>query len=691
MTTTTAASLSDLRSLSTSSGSRRRWGPWPLGVAVLALAAAALSVWGVWAGSRSEYYASIALSMSQNWHNFFFGSFDPAGTVTLDKIPGSFWIPALFIKVMGFSTFSVILPNALASVAATLLLAFTAKRVAGPFAGLVAGSVLATTPILVAVSRSNQPETFFVLGLALTAWAAVRAVQQNSFRWLLLAGLFVAVSFQTYMLEAWAIWPALAAAYLCTPQPWLRKLWHTAVAGVVSLGASLLWIVAVAMIPASDRPYVGSTLHNDPWEMVFGYNGLGRFGESTADSTAYNSFTPPFSGSAGVFRLFNSQLAGQIAWLLPASVLAVVVLFILGRRAGWKPALPVFLGTWILTFFVMFSAVAGMHQFYTAALGVPIALTIGLAVGLARSKRVAWPLHSLLGVAVVTAIGIALVYGGYSIPVALVQAVLALGAVAALLWEKRRGSILRFWTAALVLGGLLLTPAVWSAVTLAHPNSINPVAGGVDYMGGGIGGGRGSFQGGPGAGGQNGFPGTPPGTSGSGNGTGFQGGPGGFPGSQQGISGGTSGTVPGSGTGRQFPGAGGTGGAGSMEGTASAALISYLEANKGTAQYLVATFGAQEAAGIITGSGGQSVLPVGGFSGNDPVPTVEQFKALVSSGALKYVLLSGSGMGGGMGGGQQSSGTSSEIRSWVQENCTAVTASGVSGLYACTASGASTN
>lgn len=638
-----------------------RWGPWPLGLLVLGVGAAALTVWGLWSGERSEYYASIALSMSQNWHNFLFGAFDPSGTVTLDKIPGSFWIPALFVRFLGFSTLSVVLPNALAAVAATLLVAVTAKRVAGTMAGLVAGAVVATTPILVAVSRSNQPETFFVLGLALTAWAAVRALEQRSLGWLLLAGAFVAVSFQTYMLEAWAVWPALAAAYLCTAQPWWRKLWHTALAGVASLALSLVWIVAVALIPATDRPYVGSTLHNDPWEMVFGYNGLGRFGASTADASAYNSFTPPFSGSASVFRLFNEQLAGQIGWLVPVAVLAVVVLAVL----RFRPAVTVFLGAWILTFAAMFSAVAGMHQFYTAALAVPMGLAVGLAIGVARQRRIVWAQLTLLGAAMVTAVAISLVYGGYSVAVAAVQVLLGLGAMALILWEARRGRSFRVWTAVLLLGGLILTPAAWSVVTIAHPSSTNPVAGGVSGMSrsgmGGPGGAAARFggnrqglgQGQPGA-----MPGIPP--------SGFQG---------RGLNGAPGGTG--------FP----QGAAGGREGTASTALLDYLRANRGDTDYLVATFGAQEAASLITGSGGEPVLPIGGFSGNDPAPTLQKFTALVSSGALKYVLLGNGGRAGGFGGGfggAATTTTASEIRAWVESNCTAVSADGVSGLYQCT-------
>lgn len=672
------------------------WNAWRTGLLILALCAIGLTTWGVWSGSRSDYYASIALSMSQNWSNFFFGSFDPAGTVTLDKIPGSFWIPALFVKVFGFSTLTVILPNALTAVGATLLVAITAKRLVNPTAGILAGAAVAVTPILVAVSRSNQPETFFVLGLALTAWAAAKALQRGSFRWLMVAGVCVAASFQTYMLEAWAVLPALTLAYLFTRQAFLRKLWQAAVAAIVSVALSLFWIVIVSLVPASSRPYIGSTLHNSAWEMVFGYNGLGRFGSSGTDSDAYNSFTPPFSGSASVFRLFNEQLAGQIAWLIPAAILGIVILAVL----RWNRALTVFLCVWLVTFFVMFSAVAGMHQFYTAALSVPMALTVGLAFGVARQRGVSWPQISVLGVAALTALGIAFVHRGYSIPVAIVQIVLAAAAIGLIIWERRRGGLIRIWTTLLVLGGLLLTPAVWSGVTLAHPSDMNPVAGGVAEMGG-----SGGAGGGPG--GQGGMGGTRGGMANR------QGGRGGAPDGTGNGQGGLGGVQDGSGS--MQNGTGGMSGTGGGQGGASTQALSYLEKNKGNAKYLVAVFGAQSAANLIIESGGQSVLPIGGWSGSDPVPTLDQFTRMVASGQLKYVLLSegrdglsasgggdgttgtsnafgqmsnaptAGGMGGMPGNSSSSSSTSTEIREWVQENCSEVTDASISNLYQCNA------
>jgi len=600
---------------------------WPGVLTTLGVGSAVLTVWGSWGASRSEYYAAIALSMSRSWPNFLFGAMDPAGTVTLDKIPGSFWIPALFVKAFGFSTLAVVLPNALAAVAAVLLVAITARRLAGPVAGAVAGTVTATTPILVAVARSNQPEMFFVLTLALVAWAATRALQQASLAWLVLSGVFIAAAFQCYMLEAWAVWPALAAAYLCVDMPVRRRLAHLATAGLLSAALSVTWIVIVSLVPSGSRPYIGSTLHNSAWEMVFGYNGLGRFGAATADSAAYRSFTPPYSGSAGLLRLFHVQLAGQVAWLIPSALLAVVILIVLRVPARiW-----VFLGGWVVTFLAMFSVVAGMHQFYTAALAVPTGLVVGVAYAWARARRMLWPPVALVSVAVLTAIGIAVGYGGFSVPVALVQLVLAAASVVALGGAHRARRLSGPVVPALVIAALVLTPAAWSVVTMRHPSSVNPVAGGVSDSAGAAG----ADPIGPG------------------------------PTSQQSIGG------------SRAPGAARPGGP-----QRATAIVRYVTAHTYGTRYLLAVFGAQTAASMIIASGGASILPIGGFNGGDPVPTLDAFIAMAEAGDVPYVLTS---TGAGSGFFAPSSTTSTQIRDWVTAHCTEVTGDepALTGLYRC--------
>lgn len=694
---------------------RRLLRPWPLGVGALTALSAFAYLWALQLGQRSEYYAAIALSMSESWANLLFGSVDPAGTVSLDKIPGSYWVPALFVRVFGFSTWSVNAPNALATVAAVLLVAFTARRIARGFgleggatlAGLLAGSAVAATPILAAVARSNQPESFFVLSLALAAWAATKAVERASARWLVGAGAFIALAFQMYMLEAWAVWPALAAGYLVTRKSWWRKVRDLAVAGVVSLALSLTWVAVVALVPASARPYVGGTYSNNPFEMVFGYNGLGRF-SATADSSDYRSFTPPFSGDAGVFRLFGVEVAGQVAWLIPVALLAIVVLLILRT----KLPVVVFLGGWLVTFLAMFSAVAGMHQFYTASLALPMGTLVGLAFAVARVRGILWAQLAMIGVAALTAVLVGLAYPGYLLWVAIAQGVLALVAGALLVVGARRRRPARGWVSVVAVAAMLLTPAAWSLDAMNHENSINPIAGAQDAMGmgggggGGFGGGGfGGVVGGPGgwaAGGSGGTGGSGAGGSGLSGGSGGFSGTGGFPdggrgdGQQSaGGSGGTGGSDASGRDGGSRTGGGpsaGTGVAGAGRSGSQDAVLAYVQANRGSASYLLATFGAQSAAGYITATDGDSVLPIGGFSGTDPAPTLEAFQQLVSSGQLRFVLMSSDGGfgGGGFGGGGSGSGSASSsgseasaIREWVIQNCTAV--DGVTDLYSCAA------
>lgn len=645
---------------------RRLWG-WAL--AALAVATLIVTGWAI-GGSMSDYYGAIALSMSRSWSNFLFGSMDPAGTVTLDKIPGSFWIPALFVRVFGFSPWAVVFPNALAATASVVVVGVTVRRWAGPIAGLLAAAVVGSTPILVAVARSNQPETFFVLCLALTAWAATKALERRSLGWLVAAGAFIAAGFHTYMLEAWAVWPALALAYLCTRQSWLRRILHLAVAGTASLALSLVWIVIVALVPASDRPYIGSTLGNSPWEMVFGYNGLGRFGEATADTAAYRSFTPPFSGDPSPLRLLNAALAPQIGWLLPTAAVALVILVALRFRVP----LTVFAGVWFATFAAMFSVVAGMHQFYTAALAIPTALLIGTAFALAWRRRVLWAQLALPGTAAATALAISLATptASFTFAAAIVQCTAAVATAALVLRGRvsRRASPL---TAVVGAVALLLTPAVWSVATIATPNATNPVAAGVAAQG--VAGGSGGFRGLGGSGG-----------------VGFSLGDREAWGSSQatgpalGVTGASPRSAAGDGSalrGRGPAGGlrGGTGVALRVFGTADATTIAWLDAHRDGTAYLAATFGAQSAAGLIIASGGEEILPIGGFDGRDPVPTLADFQRLVADGALRYVV--GGGIASLTARGDTSDTTSAQIRNWVSANCTAVTDAAASGVYDC--------
>ena len=155
---------------------------WRFSLMGLSLGAALIYLLDLAKGQRSEYYAAIATAMSKNFSNLFFGTLDPGGSVTLDKIPGSYWIPAIFVKIFGFSTWAVNAPNAFATVGTVIVVAITINNLYGKTAGLIAGAIFATTPIVAAVARSNQPQSYFLLTLSLSAWAAVKALQNHSIK-----------------------------------------------------------------------------------------------------------------------------------------------------------------------------------------------------------------------------------------------------------------------------------------------------------------------------------------------------------------------------------------------------------------------------------------------------------------------------------------------------------------------------
>lgn len=645
---------------------------WRLIVLALAVSSGLVTLWNLATGERSEYYASIAMSMSKSISNFFFGAIDPAGTISLDKIPGSYWASAIFVKLFGFSTWSISAPNAIATVAVVLVIAFSIRNLYGPRAGLIAGLLVAGVPVAFAVARSNQPESMFVLMLALAFWQALKALKLNSRKHLIFTGAWIAAAFQMYMIVAWAVWPALILAWFFTQQKVGKKIVDLAIAGFTSLGLSLLWIFIVWLTPAANRPYVGGTYSNSPWEMVFGYNALGRFSsEAGADaSSSYRSFTPPFGGEAGIDRLFNYQLSGQVSWLIPASVIAIIALLVLRE----KIATTIFLAGWFLTFAVMFSAVSGLHQFYVTAMVIPMVALIAMALEASlRTGQKMW-IATIVGVTALWSVFVGLTYAGYLDALPLVQLAVAaltlIGLFAGYRFLKTPAA--RGLVTAGIIGSLIITPAAWAADTINHPSSINPAAGPADLQMGSMGGGRGGgkpsgIPGGKGGQMPNGMmPGNgqlpngmklPNGIKPPTGGFGGQGGPN--------MGGGQAGSKAGSG---QAAGRGGLGTAVSDE------LISYLKANRGNSKYLVAVFGAQTAAPIITATG-ESVLPIGGFDGSDPAPTLEQFKKMVASGEVKYVLSGGNDVkGGGMNGSNSGTSVSAEIQSWVTAHFIADTA-----------------
>src|ERR1700743_1127661 len=244
----------------------------------IAVAAAVAYGWGMAGASVEPFYGAAARSMSESWHDFIFGAFDPAGTVTVDKLPGALWLQALSLRVFGFHIWALVLPQVAEGVLTVLGLYRAVRRLAGPAAGLAAAAVLAVTPITVLLGRGNVSDSLLILLLVLAADATSAALCTGSLRQLLLAGVWVGLAFQAKMIQAWLVLPALGSAYLlAAPAAPLRtRCAHVALAGLVTAVVSLSWMTAVSLVPSHDRPYVDGSRNDSVYTQVFDYNGVGR-------------------------------------------------------------------------------------------------------------------------------------------------------------------------------------------------------------------------------------------------------------------------------------------------------------------------------------------------------------------------------------------------------------------------------
>ncbi|HEY6890278.1 MAG TPA: glycosyltransferase family 39 protein, partial [Solirubrobacter sp.] len=368
-------------------------------VAVLVLAAA-LCLWNLTiSGYSNEYYAAAARAGSESWKAWFFGAIDPGSFITVDKPPLSLWLMGLSARVFGFSSFSILLPQALCTIAAVALLFATVRRVAGDAAGLIAALALALTPITIAIGRVNNPDALLVLLLITSAWFTVRALETGRGKHLALAGAVVGLAFMTKMLQGWMVVPALGAAYLWAGKPALLvRVRQLAVAFAVMVAVSAAWPLAVTLWPGS-KPYIGGSTDGSPWNLIFGYNGFGRiFGEGGGMGGGGG---PTFGGSAGLLRMFNTEVGAQIAWLLPLAGVALVFGLWTTRRAArtdLRRAGLVLFGVWALVHVLVFSTQQGIfHPYYVSALAPAVAALAGIGlVALWSAARESWAGAALL-------------------------------------------------------------------------------------------------------------------------------------------------------------------------------------------------------------------------------------------------------------------------------------------------------
>jgi len=615
-------------------------------------------------------------------------------------------------------------------------------------AGLIAALALTLTPVVVAIDRDDNPDTMLTLLLALGAWGVLESLRAgrpdrdperegkgHPLAWLMLSAVAFGLAFNTKMLEGFIPLPAVAVVYLAAANGRLRaRIGRLLAASGVLAVITLSWMTIVDLIPKSSRPYVSGSTNDTVWNLAVDYNGFGRLTGNNSFGRAFDGTGPTpvtgpatgagpgagtgtgggfgggfgggrggggtnaselahraggfggFGGQASIGRIFAATLGGQISWLIPFALIALLgTLILLGRRPRTdlaRASVLVWAG-WLLLEFLVLSFQQGIqHSYYTSAMAPPIAALTGIgavAFYQAYRRRSGWGLLLPLAIAVTGVWSFVLLrrtpswnpWLSWTVLGATVVAVLAL----AFGWLRGRNPAAgRQSRRLLVVSGVagLIAVLAGSAAYAVTPllttiAGVNPVAG--PSAGGGIGGfgipagvlrdfadlgARGGFgEGGTGAGefGRGGF----------GAGESRTGGPG-------------------------AAGLGGGGGrAGALGGAVSTKMIAYLEAHRDGATWLVAVRGSDSAAAIILRSGGIPVMAMGGFSGTDPAPTLAQLQQYVAEGKLHYVLIGGAGGIGGFGGG--AAGTASSVNSWVEQNCTAVPASAYGGSAASSTTG----
>jgi 4-amino-4-deoxy-L-arabinose transferase-like glycosyltransferase len=638
--------------------------------ALLALLASTLVLytWGLSeSGWANSFYSAAAQAGSESWKAFFFGSSDASNAITVDKPPLALWPMALSVRIFGLSSWSILLPQALMGVATVGVLYAAVRRVSTVGAGLLAGAILALTPVAALMFRFNNPDAALVLLMTLGAYAVVRAIETGHMKWIVATGAFVGLGFLAKQLQVLLVVPGFGLAYLiAAPGTIGRRIRDLCIAGGAMVASAGWWIAIVELTPAQYRPYIGGSQDNSILELTLGYNGLGRITGNETGSVGGGGGAQGGGmwGETGITRLFDGAIGGQAMWLVPAALWLLVAGLWVTRRAPrtdvTRASLVVW-GGWLVVTGLTFSYMSGIfHEYYTVALAPGIAALVAIGATLLWRMRDHWAARGTLAVVSIltawwssTLLDRSPSWNPWLGELVVVGAVV--GAIGLVLGRSVGTKVLA-GAAALSVLAAIAGPAAYSLQTASEPHSGSIVTAGPAVTSGGFAG-RGGF---PGVGGQ---------------GVGGQGGP---QGGANARPGGPN-ALPGGGTG--FPGGGRlggapTGGGGGMGGLLNGtepgdALVAALEEDADDYRWVAAAVGSNNASGYQLATE-EPVMAIGGFNGSDPSPTLEQFRQYVADGAIHYFI-----GGGGFGAQNGGSAAGSEIAAWVEANFTAQTIDGV--------------
>nr|WP_231387003.1 glycosyltransferase family 39 protein [Nocardia sp. BMG111209] len=369
----------------------RRWER--IALIVLLLGTAVAYLWNITVNAMgNSFYAAAAWAGSRSWKAVLFGSLDPSNFITVDKPPVSQWVMGISGQLFGFSSASMLAPEALMAVAAVALLYAAVTGVTGSRgAGLLAGLALAVTPVAALMFRFNNPDAAMVLAMTAAAWCTVRALPKASVRWLVWAGVALGFAFLAKMLEGLMVLPALALTYLLVaPATIGRRVLHLLAAAVALIVSSGWYVLLTILWPSSSRPYLAGSTNDTFMDLVLGYNGFARYlghnhhGRNPFQAPPGYEF-PRFGGGGGGFggngtgptRMFAGEIGFEISWLLPAAVVAFLLVLVLRWRAPRTDLVrgaALLFGLWLLIDAAAFSAMkGGMHAYYTLAIAPAVA------------------------------------------------------------------------------------------------------------------------------------------------------------------------------------------------------------------------------------------------------------------------------------------------------------------------------
>jgi 4-amino-4-deoxy-L-arabinose transferase-like glycosyltransferase len=537
-------------------------------------------------GWGNGYYAAAAQAGGADWEAYFFGSSDSGNSITVDKLPASIWLSSLSVRLFGLSSWSLLGPQALLGIGTVVLIYFTVRRHFPHSSAMIAGTVLLLTPAAAVMFRYNNPDALLTFFLTLAIYLMIRASEDGRWRWILGAGAVIGAAFLTKSAQALLLLPALAGVYLYSGPGRLQRRILQLVTGLAAVAVTAgWWIVIAEATPPELRPYAGGSFGNSFVEVLLRQNGLGRILGAAGGGTQGQEAAPP-----GPFRLIQfASFGSQGAWLLPAAgILLAAALILLRRqlRSDLRRATLLYSGGWLLGCWAVFSFMGGVvHPYYLIGLAPPIAMLIGATWELLRPAQRWLPYRLVLASAVLISGVIAFGYLTNSSPLGPVLSIAVLAfcvvacelAVFRLRNRRMRGLSVFFLAATCGLGPLLFSA---SAIASAH-TGVSPAA---------------SMLG--------------------------------------------SHTILDSPNPSLWPDGNGQGIRGSALGhPADAQVVAFLrEADNPGVRWAAASPGALNAAQYQL-SLQQPVLPVGGFNGGTPYPSVSQFSNYIESGQVRYYVL----------------------------------------------------